>query len=333
MQLNKQEEKLLLEIIKKYKQGIISGLYPGTNITLTPTTCRDKVISSLGSGGLIDVLEGFGITVQESEIDGVTTYTIHESLFVNGIEIVSASRDFSSNDFGKLLVLAGGAEILLSLPETFNITGDVEKVWVLPITDSAYQTSFEGEYVYPLPRTSLVDENVLSQLVEISLSEDETGTVATPLKTTDGVILDETDGKYKSGIKYLYDKVSSMTGGGGGLPYLYYAAYLTTDIISETMTATEVANTTGKTVTWQYNNPSLLDAVFDTELTGKIAYAIYNRTIEQFDGKKIVCSQQVFPTGLQIDIRYDDTDDFDTDTNFDIKLIDYFFEMKIFDAP
>ncbi len=48
--LNKQDERLLQELLKKYKQGIISGLYQGTNITFTPTGCRDKVISSSGGG-------------------------------------------------------------------------------------------------------------------------------------------------------------------------------------------------------------------------------------------------------------------------------------------
>lgn len=51
MELNKQDEKLLQELLKKYKQGIISGLYQGTNITFTPTGCRDKVISSSGGSG------------------------------------------------------------------------------------------------------------------------------------------------------------------------------------------------------------------------------------------------------------------------------------------
>ncbi len=51
MELNKQDEKLLQELLRKYKQGIVSGMYPGTNITFTPTGCRDRLISALGSGG------------------------------------------------------------------------------------------------------------------------------------------------------------------------------------------------------------------------------------------------------------------------------------------
>lgn len=51
MQINKQDEKLLQELLKKYKQGIISGLIQGNNVTLTSTGCRNKVISSTGGGG------------------------------------------------------------------------------------------------------------------------------------------------------------------------------------------------------------------------------------------------------------------------------------------
>ena len=56
MELNKQDEKLLQELLKKYKTGLISGLIPGSNISLTSTGCRDKIISSTGDGGSGDML-------------------------------------------------------------------------------------------------------------------------------------------------------------------------------------------------------------------------------------------------------------------------------------
>jgi hypothetical protein len=49
--LNKQEETLLKELLNKYKQGYISGLIQGDNINLTPSGCRNKIVSSTGSGG------------------------------------------------------------------------------------------------------------------------------------------------------------------------------------------------------------------------------------------------------------------------------------------
>ena len=49
--LTKNELPLIREMLTKYKQGYISGLIPGSNITLTPSGCRNKTISSTGGGG------------------------------------------------------------------------------------------------------------------------------------------------------------------------------------------------------------------------------------------------------------------------------------------
>ncbi len=49
--LNKNELPLLREMLTKYKQGYISGLIPGSNITFSPSGCRNKIISSTGGGG------------------------------------------------------------------------------------------------------------------------------------------------------------------------------------------------------------------------------------------------------------------------------------------
>lgn len=49
--LNKNELLLIREMLTKYKQGYISGLIPGSNITFSPSGCRNKIVSSTGSGG------------------------------------------------------------------------------------------------------------------------------------------------------------------------------------------------------------------------------------------------------------------------------------------
>ena len=49
--LNKNELPLIREMLTKYKQGYISGLIPGSNITFTPSGCRNKIVSSTGGGG------------------------------------------------------------------------------------------------------------------------------------------------------------------------------------------------------------------------------------------------------------------------------------------
>ena len=57
MNIDKQDERLLHEILSKYKQGLISGLIQGNNVTFTSTGCRNKVISSTGGGGDFDLYE------------------------------------------------------------------------------------------------------------------------------------------------------------------------------------------------------------------------------------------------------------------------------------
>ena len=49
--LNKNELPLIREMLTKYKQGYISGLIQGDNINLTPSGCRNKIVSSTGGGG------------------------------------------------------------------------------------------------------------------------------------------------------------------------------------------------------------------------------------------------------------------------------------------
>lgn len=51
LQLNKNELPLIREMLTKYKQGYISGLIPGSNITFSPSGCRNKIVSSTGGGG------------------------------------------------------------------------------------------------------------------------------------------------------------------------------------------------------------------------------------------------------------------------------------------
>jgi len=68
--MSKQNEKYLQEIVKKYKQGLIFGLYQGNNITFTSTGCRDKIISSTSSGiggGIQSIQEGDNITIDNTD--------------------------------------------------------------------------------------------------------------------------------------------------------------------------------------------------------------------------------------------------------------------------
>ena len=70
MNIDKQDERLLHEILSKYKQGLISGLIQGNNVTFTPSGCRNKIVSSTGSGGgggIESIVEGTNITVDDTD--------------------------------------------------------------------------------------------------------------------------------------------------------------------------------------------------------------------------------------------------------------------------
>lgn len=154
MNIDKQDERLLHEILSKYKQGIISGLYPGTNITFTPTGCRDKIISStsLGiGGGIQSIQEGDNITIDNTDpLNPIVSATDNASaLFPNGLDVIEASRDFQSSDEGKLLVLFPGAN--LTMPNSIVFTGLFKTIGIMRIdTTSWFEQEFGGTKIKSL---------------------------------------------------------------------------------------------------------------------------------------------------------------------------------------
>jgi hypothetical protein len=122
--LNKQNEKLLQELLKKYKQGIISGLYPGNNITFTPTGCRDKIISSTGGGaggGIESIQEGDNITIDDTDPQNPIISAKgggSSALLPNGVKYLTESRDLQADDAGYILFLLSETEpVVLTIPE------------------------------------------------------------------------------------------------------------------------------------------------------------------------------------------------------------------------
>jgi hypothetical protein len=165
--LNKQDEKLLQELLKKYKQGIISGLYPGNNITFTPTVCRDKIISSTSSGiggGIQSIQEGDNITVDNTDplnpivsasgggtIDTISiTYAdfynaITNSQLIGGMTYVITDFQtiYDQMDFN-----AGG----LLKPTLVTKTGATEQIWVYALSNNqiaskAYSATYPNDQI------------------------------------------------------------------------------------------------------------------------------------------------------------------------------------------
>jgi hypothetical protein len=205
MELNKQNEKLLQELLKKYKQGIISGLYPGNNITFTPTVCRDKIISSTSSGiggGIQSIQEGDNITIDNTDpLNPIVSASGGGSstLFPNGIEFVNASRDFQASDAGKRLFITG-ENTVISMPEVNPFAvGDYVGI-INNGTNISFTTEYGGEPIFSLK----TGDGSTSECVILMNTEIEGSSWLFPISTS--FKYDETDSLAKTALRYLYDQ-------------------------------------------------------------------------------------------------------------------------------
>ena len=248
MQLNKQDEKLLQELLKKYKQGIISGFYSGNNITFTPTGCRDKIISSTSSGtggGIQSIQEGDNITVDNTDPQNPiisATGGGSSELFPNGFSEETVSRELTSADIGKLLIIVND-DVILTPASDMVSTGDLPKkfgIWCLnPTTKtSGFKVNTPSEICYLESATAfdgatgsgeivsfmtLYDDDLVTSniypITDIMLSNEFTGTVgqlaipylleqsqnAIPLSGTKaGKPVTGDIELYNTGVKYIY---------------------------------------------------------------------------------------------------------------------------------
>ena len=170
MNIDKQDERLLHEILSKYKQGLISGILQGDNITLTPTGCRNKIISSTGGGG-------------------------SSTLFPNGIEFVSASRDFQATDEGKLLVLF--PNVNLTMPDSIIFSGFLKTIGILQLDNTSwFEQEFGGTKIKSLTTAEFKHNEIVLCLT--SVTDDDSASRLLFLSTT---IIEE-----QTALKYLYDK-------------------------------------------------------------------------------------------------------------------------------
>ena len=169
--LNKQEETLLKELLNKYKQGYISGLIPGSNITFSSSGCRNKIVSSTGSGGGGDT-------------------------FPNGVVEVSVTRDLQASDKGKLLVVTT-SDVVLTMPETapFN---ELDKVMIQPNIN----TSVQPKHNSPIIKLLAINDQVAYSFPKVTfIYQDALG-----LMPINGVV-NKVDGEYADEmIKYLYER-------------------------------------------------------------------------------------------------------------------------------
>lgn len=200
MELNKQDEKLLQELLKKYKQGIVSGLYPGTNITFTPTGCRDKVISSSGgSGGDSQTLS---ISSDILTISDGNSVTLPIGLFPNGYNFIDTDYVLQASDEGKLIIALAETPIHITVPTGSDVfTNKIIGIAMISSGDFEIEPSVA---VNPLHQTN--DGLGVGDLkCETVICQTFTGDGINSLSVLSTSVIND-NGSYKTMLRYLYDK-------------------------------------------------------------------------------------------------------------------------------
>lgn len=182
MNIDKQDERLLHEILSKYKQGLISGILQGDNITLTPTGCRNKIISSTGGGG-------------------------SSALFPNGYTFIAEDYEIKASDEGKIIYSTIGTPVNVTMPASVIFTGGMN-IGLLLINGGTFQRTSNDAPIEVLPYiggtvldtiNNKAGEFLLFQTVAIGVGGNSQ---LQPISTS---VLED-NGVLKTTLKYLYDK-------------------------------------------------------------------------------------------------------------------------------
>lgn len=121
------------------------------------------------------------------------------TLFPNGREIVTESRDFRDSDAGKR-IFVNGTNTTISMPEVnpFAI-GDYVGI-ISEDTNNSFNVEYGGESIYPLK----IGDGSTSECVILMNTEVDGDRWLFPISTS--FKYDETDSLKKTALRYLYDK-------------------------------------------------------------------------------------------------------------------------------
>lgn len=226
MNIDKQDERLLHEILSKYKQGLISGLIQGNNVTFTSTGCRNKVISSTGGGGDFDLYEETtnypladpntltgdevffiagdeGLTLTLSTLVAIIEENVLRSGFYEK-EQVNVSRAFQSSDKNKILMLNTGVMLSIPVGEVFS-NGDILAVtYAIDNQDptTGFNTTLGGHLIVPF----VTMDGIPNEIVYLSALNVDGQTTLLPISTF--IKPDASDEQVKTGLRYLMDNNS-----------------------------------------------------------------------------------------------------------------------------
>lgn len=156
--------------------------------------------SLLGGSGIQTIAEGTNITVDNTDpLNPIVSAS--SSLFPNGQEIVTESRDFRDSDIGKILIVVGN-DITLTMPDSIVFSEQLRTIGLVFLkgyTGCGYQPSHGfTTKVLQLPN----DGEFITLITGEYLGKSSVGSIANMQVNSDGEIVTLN--------KYLYDKSQSL---------------------------------------------------------------------------------------------------------------------------
>ncbi len=189
-------QRMLADINALKGKGIID-IIEGDNISIDKKNPRKPKISSTGSGSKIDsIVAGTNITIDDTDPLNPIISAL-SSLFPNGQEIVTESRDFRDSDIDKLLIVVGN-DITLTMPDSIVFSEQLRTIglkFLQGYTGCGYQTT-HGLTTKALQLPS--DGEFITLITGEYLGKSSVGSIADmQVNTDDGIVTLN---------KYLYDK-------------------------------------------------------------------------------------------------------------------------------
>ena len=173
----------------------------GTTITGDGTADNPLIaIGGGGGGGIESIVAGDNITVDDTDpLNPIVSAS--SSLFPNGQEIVTESRDFRDSDIGKILIVVGN-DITLTMPDSIVFSEQLRTIGLVFLkgyTGCGYQPSHGfTTKVLQLPN----DGEFITLITDEYLGKSSVGSIANmQVNSDDGIVTLN---------KYLYDKSQNV---------------------------------------------------------------------------------------------------------------------------
>ena len=262
----------------------------GTTITGDGTVGNPLIaIGGGGGGGIESIVAGDNITIDNTDpLNPIVNATFDYSLFPNGYEFISESRDFLPTDEGKLLVLAAG--VTITMPSEFPFLAN-QIVGVNTLDSNCYYQDKAGSTVQifginnqPNEVVVLLSEPDFNSLLPISSSVIEGKTMlkylydkSQTIPTTTADISDSTDKRYVTDAELIVIGNTSGTNTGDDAVNSLYSGLVsnathTGEVTGATALTLDKTAITNKTTVTVANDDYIL--ISDTSDSGNLKKAL-----------------------------------------------------------